>query len=136
MPQITPQAFATNCYGGSCTGYNPNTMGCGSDATLGPYIVSGGAWVENRYSLACNAEWGRTINQAGASRYVASSIRYGCTDYCYSQNVSSPSLIANGEQVYTPMVGPDNTTDTLSCGKVSTAGPIAMPVTSPCTGVG
>lgn len=137
MPQSTPQVFAASCYGSSCTGYNPNTMGCGADAATGPYyITSGGARVENRYSATCNAEWERTINQSGGSRYVAGSIRYGCANYCYSQNVSSPAAIANGEQVYTPMVGPDSTIDTLSCGKVSTTGPISTPVTSPCTTVG
>jgi hypothetical protein len=136
MPLSTPQVFAASCYGSGCTGYNPNTMGCGADAKTGPTYSASGVLVENRYSVTCNAEWERTTNQSGGSRYAAGSIRYGCANYCYSQNVSSPAPIANGAQVYTPMVGPDSTIDTLSCGKVSTTGPISTPVTSPCTGVG
>lgn len=136
MPLSTSQVFAASCYGSGCTSYDPHSTGCDLDAVMGPSTTSGGAFIENRYSVTCNAEWERTTNQSGGSRYAAGSIRYGCANYCYSQNVSSPAQIANGAKVYTPMVGPDTTINTLSCGKVSTTGPIPTPVTTPCTGVG
>jgi hypothetical protein len=134
---VSPQstAIAAGCSGSGCTGLNPSTMGCGTGALTGPYTSSGGALIENRYNTTCDAEWERTTNQSGSSRYAAGSIRYGCANYCYDQSVSSPSAIANGQAVYTPMMGPDGSTSAINCGKVSTTGPIATPVTVNCTTV-
>jgi len=129
-------AMAKGCSGSGCMGLNPETMGCGTGALTGPSTSSGGALIENRYNTTCNAEWARTTNQSGGNRYAAATIRHGGSQYNQSsQNVSSPGLIANGQRVYTPMVGPDSTIDSLSCGSVSTAGPIQTPVWSPCTTV-
>ena len=135
IPSSEPKA-SHNCYGSTCTGLNPQTLGCGSDALTGPFYNSSTVLVQNRYSIHCNAEWERTTNKAGAPRYAVGSIRYGCANYCYHKSVSSPSQIGDGQQIYTPMIGPDSTIPTLSCGGVSTIGPLQTPVTNPCTGVG
>lgn len=128
-------AMADGCSGGGCTGLNPETLGCGTGALTGPYRVSGGALIENRYNTTCDAEWARTTNQSGSDRYAAATIRYGGALYNQdSQDVSSPGTIADGQRVYTPMVGPENI-DALNCGLVSTTGPIGTPVMSPCTTV-
>ncbi len=128
-------AMAAGCSGSGCTGLNPDTMGCSAGALTGPYTSSGGALIENRYNTTCDAEWERTTNQSGGNRYAAGSIRYGCGSYCYDQSVSSPGAIANGQAVYTPMMGPDGPISAINCGRVSITGPIATPVTVNCTGV-
>jgi len=133
------QAAAVGCTGSNCTGLNPETMGCGADALTGPTKTISGGKAENRYSVACNAEWERTRNQSGIYKYAAGSIRYGCANYCYAQRVRSPAKIASGYNVYTAMKGPDSTTYTRSCGRLSDYGPISIPVPvneSYCSGVG
>lgn len=139
LPLPTPRAAAAACYGSTCMGLNPNTMGCDADVRMGPQKQISGGVAQDRYSLACDAEWERTINQSGISKYAAGSSRYGCANYCYAQSVSSPAKIANQAYVYTPMVGPDSTIYTRSCGRVSDSGPIPVPIPvleSECSGVG
>jgi hypothetical protein len=129
--------FAAGCYADTCNGLNPNTMGCGSDARMGPQKSILGGVAQNRWSPTCWAEWERTINQSGGNRYAAGSIRYGCANYCYARSVRSPALIANLEQVYTAMENEDQFT--VSCGRVSTSGPIPIPIPytlTECSGVG
>lgn len=134
IPVTWSPVSAAGCYGSTCTGLNPNTMGCDADATTaGSYTYSGGNKVENRQSVACDAEWERTTNLSGGYRYAAGSIRYG-PDFAYHQSISSPGMIAHGQKVYTPMKGPDSSTLTLACGKLSTSGVIPLPVTSNCVG--
>lgn len=131
------------CSGAGCNGLNPSTMGCGADAVTSgsvKILSDGGAnqsFVETRKSSACDAKWARTTNKSGGARYAAASLRYGCSDYCYSRNVSSPGTISNNSQVFTPMQG-YIATPTRSCGIVSTSGPIPTPITissTRCTGV-
>lgn len=140
VPGVYSTAVAApSCSGSSCTGYNPETMGCGADAAPGPTKTISGKKAENRFSPACDAEWERTRNTSGSSKYAAGSIRYGCADYCYAQSVRSPAKIASGLNVFTPMKGPDSTTPTRSCGKLSDSGPISTPVPvndTNCSGVG
>jgi len=140
FPQSPAQSHV--CYGLSCHGYSPAGTQCSNDGYTGPQFTSAGAKVENRYSVHCNAEWERTTNVSGGSRYAAGSIRWGCANYCLNWSVSSPGLIANGSQVYTLMAAPDIYVPPgaagkvcINCGKVSTSGPISVPVMSPCTGV-
>lgn len=139
FPQSPSQLH--NCYGLSCHGYSPASTQCSNFASTGAQFTSSGAKVEDRYSLHCNAQWERTTNVSGGSRYAAGSIRWGCANYCFSWNVSSPGTIANNAQVYTLMAAPDvyvapgaAAKVCINCGKVSTSGPISVPVQSPCTG--
>jgi len=131
---LPSDVFAASCYGSSCHGYNPQTMGCSSDAVT---VIAGdysGALVEGRWSSTCNAEWTRTKNISGRYKYAAASSRYGCANYCYHFSVSSPAKIAHGAKVYTHMVGPADSTPTLSCGRVSDYGPISTPLSYYCVG--
>lgn len=57
----TTQAKA-GCYGASCRGRDPQAMGCAHDAVTLASRVRLGFKVELRYSRACNAKWGRTLN--------------------------------------------------------------------------
>lgn len=115
------------CTGHGCDGLNPETMGCGADAQPGTWKNLGNGKAEHRYSSACDAKWERTINQSGINQYVAGSLRYGCSNYCYDRSVRSPAKIANGERVYTPMQG-DTSIPSRACGRVVDSGPISIPV--------
>ncbi len=129
LPVPLRSAFASHtCYGSSCNGLNPNSLGCGADAQTGPSKTVGGARVQNRYSVHCNSTWERTINISSQSQYAAGSIRFGCSNYCLHYSVSSPGPIAPTQQVYTAMSGPDSLQDELSCGRVALSGPIPVPV--------
>jgi hypothetical protein len=120
-------AHAASCYGSTCENLDPNTMGCGTDAiTSGArkYLTDGGtnlSYAETRKSAACAAKWARTTNASGAYRYAAATIRYGCANYCYAKNVSSPASIANNAVVYTPMMNNYYNTPTRSCGALGTS---------------
>jgi hypothetical protein len=118
---------AAGCVGHSCDGLNPQTMGCGSDATTGRSkdLVIGTA--EHRISATCDAKWERTRLTSAGDRYAAGSLRFGCGDYCYARSVSSPAKISVGENVYTPMEG-DIDTPTRACGKLLISGPISVPI--------
>jgi hypothetical protein len=115
------------CTGHGCDGLNPETMGCGSDATTGTWKDLGNGRAEHRLSSACDAKWERTRLTSGTSKYAAGSLRYGCANYCYDRSVRSPAKIAVGAQVYTPMQG-DDSIPTRACGRLSDTGPISIPV--------
>lgn len=126
----TPASAAGLCQNVTCEGLNPNTMGCPASISGAAKVLPDGvSFVETRKSGAsdCDAKWARTTNQSGGSRYAAASLRYGCSNYCYNQSVSSPGTISNGSVVYTPMHA-YAATPTRSCGNVSTSGPIAVPI--------
>ncbi len=57
----TTQAKA-GCYGAGCRGRDPQAMGCAHDAVTLASRFRFGFRVELRYSRACNAKWGRTVN--------------------------------------------------------------------------
>lgn len=136
VPSPRSVALAAGCSGSGCMGLNPSTMGCGADAYT--YIwgeFADGSVVENRHSSTCNAEWDRTTNDSGGSRYAAASILYPMPNWTSAQNVRSPAKISNGASVYTPMVGPQSI-NTSSCGDVSTVGPIGLPVLVHCVATG
>lgn len=116
-------------------------MGCpGYTAGNVKILTDGLSTVETRASGSadCDAKWSRTYNKSGGNRYAAASLRYGCANYCYSKNISSPQPIASSSSVgvYTPMHA-YYVTPTISCGIVSSSGPIFTPIgisSSNCTG--
>jgi hypothetical protein len=56
-------ALAVGCNENSCTGQDPNTMGCGADAsTMDSFSLGANFYVELRYSPACYAVWARVTN--------------------------------------------------------------------------
>ncbi len=123
LPYPSLKTEAASCYGSTCTGYNPDTMGCGDSAYTATSGYFGDVIVEFRVSPTgdgnCDAGWERSQNISGSSMYAAGSTRYGCGNFCYHQSVSSPSQISNYMRVYTPMVGPSSTTSIRCCGHVS-----------------
>jgi hypothetical protein len=125
-----PASAAGLCKNTGCEGLNPATMQCPATRSGSVKVLPDGASiVETRKSGTsdCDAKWARTTNQSGGSRYAAASLRYGCSNYCYNQSVTSPGTISNGQVVYTPMHA-YAATPTRSCGKVSTSGPISIPI--------
>lgn len=146
------QVMAATCGGAgqpSCEDLNPNSTGCGNDATMSgtaKLLADAGtnlSFVETRRSNACNAKWTRAVNKSGGNRYAAASLRYGGANYDYSKNVSSPGTIPSAttvtaaNTVYTPMHVPGGATPTRSCGAVLTSGPISVPLVlnnNTCTG--
>lgn len=138
IPTNTPTAVSTStplCYGDTCNGLFPSAMGCGEDAQTYPnykllYDVNNNliGVVENRYSVACLAQWERTRNTSGASLYAEGSIRWGGEVYSSGYNfVDGYTSSIDGWYVYTAMyainagIGPS-----LNCGELSTA-----PITAP-----
>ncbi len=68
-------AAAAGCWGLGCHGYDVNYMGCAVSSVVGPHAAKDPkdgvvvAYVENRYSYGCNANWARGwLTQAGIDR--------------------------------------------------------------------
>lgn len=120
------------CKNITCENLNPSTMQCPAIRSGSLKILPDGlSTVETRKSgtADCDAKWARTFNKSGGNRYAAASLRYGCSNYCYSKNVSSPNPIASSSTVgvYTPMHA-YAATPTRSCGDVDVTGPIPVPL--------
>lgn len=135
-PYPAQDVYAASCYGSSCSGYNPESMGCGADAFNADDNSFGDLIVEKRASTTCDAAWERTQNISGSYMYAAGSTRFGCANFCYSYNVVSPDTIANNARVYTVMKGLYSVTPIRCCGKVSSYQILwgSMPVTYNCVG--
>lgn len=137
----SPASAAGTCKNLTCEGKFASTMGCpGYTSGNVKILLDGLSTVETRASgnADCDAKWARTYNKSGSNRYAAASLRYGCSNYCYSQSISSPAPIASSNTVgvYTPMHA-YYATPTRSCGRVETTGPISIPISlfnSLCTG--
>ncbi|WP_182875009.1 DUF2690 domain-containing protein [Microbispora sp. H10670] len=55
----------------SCSNKDPEAMGCAYDAVLGgATVMDFGAYVENWWSDACQASWGRVTNSGTTARYT------------------------------------------------------------------
>jgi hypothetical protein len=128
----SPVFAAGNCKNTTCEDLFASSMGCPGYTAGAVKILSDGlSTVETRASSAanCDAKWARTYNMSGGSRYAAASLRYGCTNFCYSKNISSSSPIASSSTVgVLTRMHAFVSTPTRSCGKVSTTGPIAVPI--------
>lgn len=124
---------AASCQGSSCYGYDPNTMGCGSDAATHSYKIITYGRVDLRYSDTCFAEWERTYNSSGSNKYGEGSIRWGDIDYSSGWfTVYSPGSFSSGLSVYTLMYAISYSyypiyPASLNCGSLSTSGPIYPP---------
>jgi hypothetical protein len=137
---LTPTSTATStplCYGGDCDGLNPETMGCGSNASTYPnyrniYDLSNNliGRVENRYSQYCLAQWERTRNLSGTELYAEGSIRWGGSDYAPNIYPEDGTAI-DQKSVYTSMYGNDaGFGPSLNCGNISSSPvyPPAQPI--------
>lgn len=117
------------CYGDTCNGLNPNTMGCDGDAqTHLNYKLLYDAnndligIVENRYSNICLTQWERTRNTSGNPFYAEGSIRWGGENYSPGiHSISGYTSGIDGWSVYTAMYGNDSGFGpSLNCGNLST----------------
>ena len=72
--QVTTHAQAVQnshvqatCSGNGCNGLDPQTAGCAATAYTVLTAVFSDAFVQLRYSRACQTNWGRVISRAGAN---------------------------------------------------------------------
>ena len=106
---------APPCYHSTCVGKNPQTLGCGADATtLDEFTRSGQFRVELRRSALCGAAWTRITTFRGAP-ITACDINYAqirsytstdaLKDQYWAQSVCNGSgATTTGGQAYTKMV--------------------------------
>jgi hypothetical protein len=122
------------CYGSSCDGLYAIPMGCDENVYNTKPIkrpnnnqVFGQIQILDSYK--CLAQWEKTINGSGSPMYAEGSIRWGESNYTSGKHpINSPTPIDDGDYVYTPMYGRDEGMGpSLSCGNVSTSGPIYPP---------
>lgn len=88
LSTATPAAAAVGCTGTGCTGKNPATMGCATDARTVASVNApgGGGFAELRFSPACNAAWARQPADSDPGwrvRIQGSSANDGTTDLTY-----------------------------------------------------
>jgi len=70
-------ASAATCSGSSCTGKDPQSTGCGADATtLDHEDGYPGTWAELRYSATCHAAWVRVYSDAPNGNGIGATV-YG-----------------------------------------------------------
>ncbi|MFG3546833.1 DUF2690 domain-containing protein [Streptomyces sp. NPDC047725] len=121
-PSSSPTASAgpvlppgVKCSGETCTGKDPETMGCGGDlVTTTATATVGTAGVEVRYSKICGAAWAR-VTQAGQGDEVRIGVGGGSEQ---SGKVAGPGDTA----AYTPMVAVENGTDATACVTLAAGG--------------
>lgn len=89
----TPAAVA-GCNGNSCTGADPQAMGCAADATtIDEFTYS--ARFELRYSRACNAAWTRVTSNTTYNTIFAQIRGYNS----YPAGIDAPANQVYGVQV-------------------------------------
>lgn len=115
---------AAYCYGSSCWGYNPNSMGCTGSTVATNWSLD--SFTELRYATDCDAEWARTQNTSTASKYAAATIATNL--YTTRFSITSPSRISQYQTVYTKMVAPGTSYSSTACGRVRYSGPISIPI--------
>ncbi|MFF3602329.1 DUF2690 domain-containing protein [Streptomyces sp. NPDC002463] len=95
----SPASAATSCYGSSCTGLDPSTTVCQSDART----VRTSDWgVELRYSPTCRAAWARKTSGASADTVIrvsntngeSRSVYYGGYGTVYTAMVNDKDIYA------------------------------------------
>ncbi|MFG2499857.1 DUF2690 domain-containing protein [Streptomyces sp. NPDC048441] len=98
------------CTGKSCTGKDPETMGCGGElATTTTRATIGKALVEVRYSKTCGAAWAR-ITQAAVGDKVTIGATAGTGGGAKQNGTVNADLDA-----YTPMVAVKDGTSAEAC---------------------
>ncbi|MZD04170.1 DUF2690 domain-containing protein, partial [Streptomyces sp. SID5785] len=112
-PSPTPTTSAprlpagVQCVGDSCTGKDPEAMGCGGDfADSTAKILSGTTQVEVRYSKTCKAAWARVQGAAPGDSVL---LRSGTES-------SKKGLVGDADtDAYTPMLAVSSSGDAKAC---------------------
>lgn len=95
----SPASAATSCYGSSCTGLDPATTVCQTDART----VRTADWgVELRYSPTCRAAWARktsgasfdTVIRVHNSQGASAGVYYGGNGTAYTAMVNDKDILA------------------------------------------
>ncbi|MBO1335148.1 XRE family transcriptional regulator [Streptomyces sp. VRA16 Mangrove soil] len=99
------------CVGASCTGKDPEAMGCGGDLADSPLKAAlGTANVEVRYSKTCKAAWAR-IQFAAPGDSVTLSV---------GSKTSKKGLVGDADtDAYTPMIAVDSAAEAKACGTLA-----------------
>lgn len=75
LPATATSAFAASCYASSCTGLDPISEGCSSDARTIYQKTGVGRWgsgiLELRYSTNCAAAWAKVYDDGSDNGDVA-----------------------------------------------------------------
>ena len=112
-----PAADAASCVHSSCTGKNPDTYGCGDDATtIATGIAGDGGKVQLRHSSKCDAVWARGYPPQNFGPAALSTDRLddnGTTSYQSATGQNPPSasfythmFFYNSKNQYRACMGP------------------------------
>lgn len=94
------------CSGATCTGQDPENMGCGGElAQTANSVTVGTTLVEVRYSKTCQAAWAR-ITQAAPGDQV---------DVTASGSAKQTGAVDTDTDAYTPMVAVKDAGDATAC---------------------
>lgn len=103
QPDLPP---GVKCSGASCTGKDPENMGCGGElAKTTNSVTVGTALVEVRYSKTCGAAWARVTQAAAGDRVEVSS----------GAAAKQTGLVDADADAYTPMVAVKDAGDATAC---------------------
>ncbi|MFD9464811.1 XRE family transcriptional regulator [Streptomyces sp. NPDC060027] len=103
QPDLPP---GVKCSGASCTGKDPENMGCGGElAKTTTSVTVGTALVEVRYSKTCGAAWARVTQAAAGDRVEVSS----------GAAAKQTGLVDADADAYTPMVAVKDAGDATAC---------------------
>ncbi|MGW3648840.1 XRE family transcriptional regulator [Streptomyces sp. NPDC000878] len=101
------------CSGDTCTGQDPENMGCGGElAQTANSVTVGTTLVEVRYSKTCQAAWAR-ITQAAPGDQV---------DVTASGGAKQTGAVDTDTDAYTPMVAVKDAGDATACVTLATTG--------------
>ncbi|MFF0188841.1 DUF2690 domain-containing protein [Streptomyces sp. NPDC005244] len=107
-PDLPP---GVKCAGTSCTGKDPENMGCGGElATTTTSVTVGTALVEVRYSKTCGAAWARITQAARGDRVDVSS----------GTAAKQTGAVDADPDAYTPMVAVKDAGDARACATLKT----------------
>lgn len=107
-PDLPP---GVKCAGASCTGKDPENMGCGGElATTTTSVTVGTALVEVRYSKTCGAAWARITQAARGDRVDVSS----------GTAAKQTGAVDADPDAYTPMVAVKDAGDARACATLKT----------------
>jgi transcriptional regulator with XRE-family HTH domain len=117
-PSPTPTTSApqlpagVQCVGDSCTGKDPEAMGCGGDLADSPArAVSGNTVIQVRYSKTCKAAWARI---QGAAPGDSVTLQSGTAS-------SKKGLVGDADtDAYTPMLAVPTAADAKACATLAT----------------
>ncbi|MEU8791960.1 DUF2690 domain-containing protein [Streptomyces sp. NPDC048643] len=103
QPDLPP---GVKCAGASCTGRDPENMGCGGElATTTTSVTVGTTLVEVRYSKTCGAAWARITQAARGDRVDVSS----------GTAAKQTGAVDADPDAYTPMVAVKDAGDARAC---------------------